>query len=164
MGKLVVVLNDAVKGKDKHNVVGQAQNPAPIPPVIPYVGIGTFDYEGKMLLQLSDFVRINGKPVAIKTSQSMLNPQEPIPPVGKHSGPQGKMFIPPVPKPIEITLNIIDPIGIGKPSVIAGSSFVKINGIPVLLDKDKMDTCDGLMIPMNSTVTASNQNFVSCSG
>ena len=61
------------------------------------------------------------------------------------------------------TLDITDPVGEGKPSATAGSSFVKIAGDAVLLDGDKIDTCDGLSIPMNSTVTAQNQDFVSCS-
>jgi hypothetical protein len=60
-------------------------------------------------------------------------------------------------------LSITDPVGTGKPSSTAGSSFVKIASVAVLLDSDKIDTCDGLSIPMNSTVTAEKQDFLKCS-
>jgi hypothetical protein len=164
MGKLVIVQNDKVEGTDKHNVSGNATNPAAPPPTVPYGGVGDFDYVGKMTDQLSDFVKIGGKAVAVKSSKSSLNPGENASPSGKHSGPAGKNFIPPSPAPIAITLSITDPIGEGKPSATSGSSFVKVASSSVLLDGDKIDTCDGLSIPMNSTVTSENQDFVSCSG
>jgi hypothetical protein len=164
MGKLIVVENDKVEGTDKHNVSGQATNPSPPPPpTVPYTGVGDFDYVGKMTDQLSDFVKINGKPVALKSSKSSLNPGESSPPTGKHSGPAGKNFQPPTPVPIAASLSITDQIGEGKPSATSGSSFVKVASTAVLLDGDKIDTCDGLSVPMNSTVTAENQDFVSCS-
>jgi hypothetical protein len=163
MGKLIVVENDKVEGTDKHNVTGQATNPSPPPPTVPYTGVGDFDYVGKMTDQLSDFVRIDGKQVALKNSKSALNPGENMPPSGKHSGPMGNNFKPPSPKPIPWSLSIKDPIGEGTPGATSGSSFVTVNGVAVLLDDDKIDTCDGLGVPMNSTVTAENQDFVSCS-
>lgn len=164
MGKLIVVENDKVEGTDKHNVSGNATNPAPSPPTVPYTGVGVFDYKGKMTDQLSDFVCINGKPAALKNSKSSLNPGEDSSPIGNHSGPKGKNFIPSTPEPIPLTLSITDqPIGEGNPSSTSGSSFVKVDGVEVLLDSDKIDTCDGMGIPMNSTVTAENQDFVSCS-
>jgi uncharacterized Zn-binding protein involved in type VI secretion len=75
----------------------------------------------------------------------------------------GSNFMPPAPEPNPITLLISDPIGEGNPSATSGSSFVKVDGQALLLDGDAIDTCDGLNIPMNSTVTAENQSFVSCS-
>lgn len=167
MGKLVVVENDKVEGTDKHNLTGPG-NTVPPPPPVPatYVGVGSFDYVGKMTDQLSDFVKIDGKPVAVKTSKSSLNPGETAPPAGKHSGPAVKNPVQPLDAPIKAivpSLQITDPVGEGKPSGIAGSKFVKIASTAVLLDADKIDTCDGLSIPMNSTVTAENQSFVSCS-
>ena len=160
MGKLAVVENDKVEGTDKHNVSGNATTPSG---PVPYGGVGDFDYVGKMTDQLSDFVKIDGKPVALKNSKSSLNPGEDIPPSGKHSGPMGKNFVPSAPAPIPISLSITDPIGEGNPSATSGSSFVKVDSVEVLLDSDKIDTCDGLGIPLNSTVTAENQDFVSCS-
>lgn len=161
MGKLIIVENDKVAGTDKHNVAGNATNPAAPPPTVPYKGVGDFDYVGKMTGDLSDLVKIAGKPVATKESKSALNLGEDT--SGKHAGLKGKNFVPPTPQPIAATLKITDKIGEGKPSATSGSSFVKINGVAVLLNDDKIDTCDGLEIPTNSTVTAENQDFVCCS-
>jgi hypothetical protein len=165
MAKLIVVENDKVEGTDKHNVFGAlgGVNPAPPPDAIPYTGVGDFKYVGKMTDQLSDFVSINGTPVALKNSKSSLNPGESSP-GGNHSGPNGTNFLPPTPVPIPAKLNITDVIGEGTPSATAGSSFVTIGGVAILLDVDKIDTCDGTGKPMNSTVTAENQDFVTCSG
>lgn len=168
MGKLIIVENDKVEGTDKHNVKGPGTTNSTPPSAATYIGVGDFDYAGKMTDQLSDFVKIAGKPVALKSSKSSLNPGESAPPEGKHSGPKGKNLAPPDTGPIIPTmpsLQITDtPIGEGKPSASSGSSFVKVNSTAVLLDGDKIDTCDGLSKPMNSTVTAENQDFVSCSG
>jgi len=168
---LIVVENDKVEGTDKHNVSGQTTNSTlpqpPAPPTVPYTGVGDFQYVGKMTDQLSDFVKIGGKPVALKSSKSSLNPGESAPPSGKHSGPAGSNFTPPVAPGIlpliTPSLKIDDTIGEGNPSASSGSSFVKVASTAVLLDGDKIDTCDGLSVPMNSTVTAENQDFVSCS-
>lgn len=160
MSKLVVIQDDPVEGIDKHNVSGNAQPPPPAP----YSGIGDFDYQGKMTDELSDFVQINGQSLALMTSKSALNPGEDIRPVGKHSGPQGKSFQPPSPPPLPETLMIMDPIGEGTPNLLsAGSNFVTVEGTAVLLDGDKIDTCDGTGSLGNSTVTANGQDFVSCS-
>lgn len=161
MGKKIIVQNDPVQGTDKHNVSGQATNPGAPPPTIAYTGVGDFDYVGKMTDALSPFVQIGGKPVAVKSSKSSLNPGESA--TGKHSGPMGKNFVPPTPAPVPASLSISDPVGEGRPSATAGSTFVSIEGTPVLLDGDKIDTCDGLSIPMNSTVTSDQQTFVACS-
>ncbi len=168
MGKLIVVENDKVEGTDKHNVSGFAPNPAvpPVPPEIAYVGVADFDYAGKMTDELSDFVTIGGSPVALVSSKSSLDPGEDAPPSGKHLGMNGKAFvqIPPMPPPtVDLRLAITDPIGEGKPSAGTGSSFFTVGGVAALLDGDAIDTCDGLGVPMNSTVTAENQDFVSAS-
>lgn len=164
MGKLLIVDKDAVRGTDKHNVSGQATNPAAPPPTVPYVGVGDFVYTGAMTAELSDFVRIAGIPVALTTSRSSLDPGQDVPPAGGHSGPAGSGFTPPTPTPIPPSLMITDPIGVGRPSAGAGSGFVSVAGRPVLLDGDAIDTCDGLARPGNSTVTSSHQSFVSASG
>jgi len=166
MGKLIIVENDKVEGTDKHNVSGTGPNPSGTPPTAPFTGIGDFEYLGKMTDELSDFVKIAGKPVALKSSKSSLNPGETTP-AGKHVGMAGSNFIPagPVPTPTQDpTLSITDPVGEGKPSASSGSSFVKIDSTAVLLDADKIDTCDGIVpTNSNSTVTSEKQDFVSCS-
>ena len=164
MGKLVVVQNDKVEGTDTHNVAGTG----PVPPNATgsFKGTGRFDYKGKMTDQLSDFVKINDKPVALKSSKSSLNAGESAP-TGKHGGPNGSAYAPGpgsvAAQPTTSTLSITDPIGPGTPNTGAGSTFVKIASTAVLLDGDKIDTCDGISTPMNSTVTAGEQDFVSCS-
>ena len=159
MSKLLVVKNDSVEGTDKHNVSGTAKPP---PPGEPYIGVGEFDYVGKMTDQLSDFVKIDGSPAALIISKSSLNPGEDVTPTGKHSGPKGNRFVPAAPPPIKASLKIEgDPIGEGNPSDEAGSSFLRIDGDRVLLDGDPIDTCDGL--GNVSTVTAEHQDFVSAS-
>ena len=160
MGKLVIVEDDRVNGVDKHNISGLQAAGSPPPS---YSGTGEYEYHGKMVDQLSKFIQINGKPAAITSSKSTLDPGEDSFPTGRHSGPRGKNFLPSVPAPNSSTLNITDPIGTGSPSATSGSTFVKINGIAILLDGDKIDTCDGLGQTMNSSVTAGNQDFVSCS-
>lgn len=164
MAKLLIVEKDAVRGTDKHNVSGMATNPAPPPPTVPYVGVGDYTYTGAMTDELSDFVFIDGMPVALTTSRSSLDLRQDVPPAGGHSGPAGSKFTLPTPVPIPLTLRITDPIGVGRPNVGAGSGFVSVAGRPVLLDGDAIDTCDGLGIPANSTVTSSRQSFVSASG
>jgi hypothetical protein len=158
MNKLVVVANDKVEGTDKHKVSGQMSSGSPPPP---YSGVGDFDYVGKMTDGLSDFVRVDGQPVALVSSQSSLDPGEDVSPTGRHSGPMGSNFVPSGPNPA--TLTITDPVGAGDPNAAAGSTFVSVDGDAVLLDGDAIDTCDGTGMPANSTVTAENQDFVSCS-
>lgn len=163
MAKLLIVEGDPVSGTDKHNVSGMATNPVAPPPTVPYVGVGDYTYIGAMTGELSDFVRIAGMPVALTTSRSSLDLGQDVPPAGGHSGPAGLGFTPPSPMPIPLTLVITDPVGVGRPSVGAGSGFVSVAGRPVLLDGDPIDTCDGLGLPGNSTVTSLRQNFVSAS-
>jgi uncharacterized Zn-binding protein involved in type VI secretion len=163
MGKLVVVEGDAVQGTDKHNVSGDATNPAPPPPpTVPYTGVGSYKYSGAMIDALSTFVTIAGTPVALVSSKSALNPGETAL-SGGHHGASGSQFVLPTPVPIPATLSIKDSVGTGVPNAAAGSTLVTIGGVKLLLDGDKIDTCDGLSVPGNSTVTASGQSFVTCS-
>jgi len=167
MGTLVVVKGDPVQGADKHNVSGKGPNPAqpPTPPMLDYAGVGEFQYNGAVTDQLSDFVRIASRPVALVTSRSSLNPGEATPLAGKHSGPQGSNFVPsgPAPQPTTATLSITDTIGTGVPNAGAGSALLTVNGVKVLLDADKIDTCSGVGAQAGSTVTAQGQDFVTCS-
>ncbi|WP_119730199.1 hypothetical protein [Thermomonospora amylolytica] len=163
MAALLVVKGDPVRGTDKHNVFGQATNPAAPPPTVPYKGVGSFSYEGTMSERLSDLLSINGVPVALTDSRSSLNPGQTAPPVGKHSGPAGSDFIPPTPQPIPTSLQITDPVGTGTANANVGSALVSVGGRAVLLDGDAIDTCDGLGVKANSTVTAETQDFVRAS-
>jgi hypothetical protein len=61
-------------------------------------------------------------------------------------------------------LSITDVIGTGVPNAAAGSALLTVGGVKVLLDGDKIDTCDGTGSKGNSNVTAAGQSFVSCSG
>jgi hypothetical protein len=165
MGKLVVVKGDPVSGTDTHNVTGQATNPSPPPPTVPYPpgpkGVGDFTYNGAITAGLSDFVTIGGVPVALVTSRSTLNTGEDIPPAGKHSGPQGANFVPPAPAPLAATLSITDtPLGTGVPNAGAGSALLTVGGVKVLLDADEIDTCSGVGASGDSTVSAQGQGFV----
>jgi uncharacterized Zn-binding protein involved in type VI secretion len=171
MGKLVVVSGDAVKGKDTHNVSGIGPNPGAPPPTATFVGTGSYDYVGSMTDSLSTFVKIGGKSVAMVSAKSSLNQGESAPPLGRHSGPKGSNYKPDqasiaqLPTPLgPPLLKITDNIGTGVPNASAGSAVLTIGGVKVLLDGDSIDTCDGLNATGNSTVTASGQSFVNCSG
>jgi hypothetical protein len=161
MSKLVVVKGDPVSGTDTHNVSGKATNPGAPPPTIDYTGMGDFTYNGAVTGQLSDFVRIGGKAVALVSSTSALNEGEDATPKGKHSGPQGTNFVPPTPTPIATSLSITDsPLGTGVPSADAGSALLTVNGTKALLDGNKIDTCSGVKGKEGSTVTSQGQDFV----
>jgi uncharacterized Zn-binding protein involved in type VI secretion len=164
MATLIVVDGDKVEGTDKHNVSGTGTDPS-IPGSNSFSGIADFDYKGSITDGLSDFVSVGGKPVALLSSKSSLDPGETS--VGGHAPTSAKNIVvipPPAIIPgTELVLSISDSIGTGIPSAGTGSTFVSIGGTAVLLDGDSIDTCDGLSIPMNSTVTSENQDFVSCS-
>lgn len=164
MGTLIVVEGDKVEGTDKHNVSGTGTDTS-IPGPNSFTGIADFDYKGSMTDELSGFVNANGKAVAVISSKSSLDPGEDS--VGGHAALSAKnitVIAPPTISPgTEVVTSITDSIGTGVPSAGTGSGFVKIGGEAVLLDGDSIDTCDGLSIPMNSTVTVENQDFVSCS-
>jgi hypothetical protein len=155
MGKLVVVQGDAVTGTDTHPVTWVSPPPASL--TVP--GTADYQYVGSITDQLSTFVTIGGKPVALVTSQSSIKPGA----AGGHVAALGKNLTPPAPPPTPGSL-IFAPliVGVGKPNAGSGSSLLKIGGVKVLLDADKMDTCDGTGSG-NSTVAASGQSFVTCS-
>lgn len=158
MGKLIVVKDDPVQGTDTHNVTGSATPP---PPGVTYTGVADFTYAGAVTGQLSDFVTVDGTPVALVTSRSALNAGEDVPPTGKHSGPTGKNFVPLTPAPVTATLSITDtPLGTGVPNAGAGSALLTVGGTKVLRDADKIDTCSGVKGKAGSTVTAQGQDFV----
>lgn len=164
MGTLIVIDGDKVEGTDNHNVIGTGvPSPTP-PPTVPITATADFDYKGSMTDELSEFVSINGGVIALVTSKSSLDPGEDA--IGGHAPISAKNIatvVPAVNAESELITKIVDPIGIGIPSASAGSSFVKIDGDSVLLDGDKIDTCDGKSTIENSTVTVENQDFVSCS-
>jgi hypothetical protein len=155
VGKLVVVKGDPVTGTDKHNVTATIMNTGD------YTGVGDFTYNGSVTNQVSDFVQIAGTPVALVTSHSTLNPGEDVPPTGKHTGPQGKNFVPELP-PSNVASAVIKdtPLGTGVPNAGAGSALLTVGGVKVLLNADKIDTCSGVDAKADSTVTAQGQNFV----
>ena len=167
MTKLLVVRGDPVRGKDTHEVMGNATNPSPPPPTVAYppsgIATGRFDYVGSMTEALSDLVLIGGRPVAVVSSGSSLDAGQDTPPGGKHSGPAGSAFQPTAPAPLAATLSITDSIGPGHPSATAGSAFVTVNGVAVLLDGDRIDTCDAMGATGNSTVSAAGQSLVTAS-
>lgn len=156
MGKAVIIADDPVTGKDKHNVAGLDSTPPPAGPK-PYKGVGEFAYKGKMKTSLSSLVKIGGKAVAVRTSGSMLDPAP-----GDHIPVKGSNWQP-TPAPNVATLQITDPIGPGRPSAGSGSAFVKAGGSSLLLDGDRIDTCDGTGATGNSSVSAKGQQFVTCS-
>lgn len=160
MGKLLVVQGDAVSGTDTHTIAGFFKAGSPPPP---YSGTGDYTYNGKITDGLSTFVKIGGKAVALVTSTSSLNSGE-TSKGGGHSPESGlpSKYVPPGPD--TSTLQFVPPIkGVGVPNAAAGSALLTLGGVKVLLDTDKIDTCDGTG-SANSTVTASGQSFVNCSG
>ena len=153
MAKLVVVKGNPVEGTDTHNVTGSIGNS-------PYTGTGDYKYHGSVTDKLSGLVTIAGTPVALVTSRSSLNPGEDTP-AGAHGGPQGSNFNPAgTPSPVSI---IDTPLGTGVPSSGAGSGVLTVNGVKVLLDGDKLDTCGPTPTKAASAVTAQGQDFVTCS-
>ena len=163
MSRLIVVENDKVQGTDTHNVSGTGTDSSTSSPA-PFQGTAEFDYKGSMTDELSDFLSIDGKPVALVSSKSSLDPGEDS--TGGHAPLNAKNITVITPATItpgtEAVSKILDPIGTGIPSMGTGSAFVKIVGDAVLFDGDSIDTCDGLGGTANSTVTAENQDFVSC--
>ncbi|MFG1947051.1 hypothetical protein [Nonomuraea sp. NPDC048826] len=162
MSRLVVVKGDPVRGTDQHNVQGQATNPAPPPPTVPYVGVAAFDYVGAITDQVSDFVTADDVPIALVTSRSTLDPGQTTS-AGRHAGPQGAAFVPPAPPPIPASLTITDaPLGVGMPNAAAGSALLTVDGVKVLLDGDLIDTCSGIGAPAGSKVSARGQSYLTC--
>lgn len=159
MGKTIVVQGDPVQGEDVHEVVGlDSQTPPAVPQ--PYNGTARYKYEDSIKEELCDFVNINGLALALVSSRSRLAVGS-----GGHIPASGKSFNPPSPPPNAGTLQFkkAGAIGPGKPSANAGSRFVTVGGTAVLLDQDKIDSCDDTGATGNSTVSASGQSFVACS-
>ena len=126
MGKLVVVQDDSVQGTDTHKVTGPA---VPPPPGSTFVGTGSYQYKGGMTGNLSTFVKISGKPVALVISQSSLNPGE-TSPGGGHNAMSGTNFKPTSPVPVPASLNFVPPVvGMGVPNTAAGSALLTIGEI-----------------------------------
>ena len=162
MPKLLVVKGDPVSGTDQHNVKGDFTNPSPPPATLPSVWVGDYGYAGSITDGLSDFVTVNGTPLALTSSQSSLDPGEAA--SGKHFGANGGNFQPTAPAPIPATLSITDsPLGGGTPNAGAGSGLLTVNGVRALLAGDAIDTCSGIGVPADSAVAAQGQDFVSCS-
>jgi hypothetical protein len=155
MGKLVVVQGDAVQGKDTHTVTWVG----PAPASTPVSGTADFQYIGTITAMLSAFVKMGGQPVALASSQSSLKPGA----AGGHLPVLATDLKPIAPPPTPGSLTLAPAIvGVGKPNAASGSSLLTIGKVKVLLDGDKMDTCDNTG-SANSTVTASGQTFVKCS-
>jgi uncharacterized Zn-binding protein involved in type VI secretion len=163
MAKMIAVEGDAVEGTDTHNVAGPGTGPDGA-----YTGTGKFKYHGRITDGLSTLVKIDGKPVALVSSKSSLNPGEDT--AGDHFGPKavGSAYkkapdsVSSV--PVTLTLLISDTgIGTGTPNASAGSMLLTIENKRVLLDGDAIDTCDCNDTPKNSSVNATGQGFVSCS-
>jgi hypothetical protein len=152
MGTLVTVEGDPVTGTDTHAVTGTFPNGNP------YSGTGDFTYAGSITGGLCDFVRVGGKPLALVTSTSTLDPGE----AGtRHNALNGSNYNP---STIPPALLFAPPIvGDGAPSAGVGSSFVAAGGVKVLLDGDDIDTCNIPGGKASSTVAAQGQDFVSCS-
>ncbi|MBZ0288219.1 MAG: hypothetical protein K8I30_11440 [Anaerolineae bacterium] len=150
MAKKVIVQNDVVSGTCKHAYAGQDASSAPCN------GTGDYSYSGKMDAQLSDFVTIGGKPMALKTSQSHLPSGDPA-----HLATAATVKNPASCTPASFTTLLT--VGLGKPNSAAGSTFVTVGGTAVLLDSDKMDTCGEETNNGASSVASSQQTFVNCS-
>lgn len=152
MGMLVIVEGDPVTGTDTHAVTGTFPNGNP------YSGTGDFTYAGSITGGLSDFVRVDGKPLALVTSASTLDPGE----AGtRHSALGGSNYSPSTIPPALIFAPPV--VGDGAPNAGAGSSFVAVGGVKVLLAGDDIDTCKIPGGQASSTVAAQGQDFVSCS-
>lgn len=159
MGKSMVVQGDPVQGEDAHEIMGLDSQTPPAGPQ-PYAGTARYKYEDAIKEQLCDFIKINGIALALVTSGSRLAAGS-----GGHVPALGKSFNPAAPPPNKATLQFkkAGAIGPGKPSAGAGSRFVKAGGQAVLLDGDKIDSCDDTGATGNSSVRASGQSFVTCS-
>jgi uncharacterized Zn-binding protein involved in type VI secretion len=154
MGKLVVVEGDPVTGNDIHTVSGTTSQGSL------YLGTGKFAYNGSVTAQLSDFVSIDGTPVALVASGSSLGPTETA--TGGHGPLSGSDFSAPGPAPKSPVSFLDAPLGAGSPSSGAGSGLLTVDGVKVLLDGDSFDTCGPAPTTAGSSVAAQGQEFVTC--
>jgi hypothetical protein len=157
MSKLLAVEGDPVDGKDTHNVTGPSVSN---PPVVTS-WTGDYTYKGKLTDGLSDFVTVGGKPLALVTSGSELRAEGTV----DHTAARGGNFNPPSPPPNLGMLKFVPATGVGagRPSQDAGSALLTVNGVKALLDGDSFNTCGIPGGSKSSTVTAKNQDFVTCS-
>ena len=101
MGELVVVKGDPVSGTDKHHVSGQATNPSPPPPTVPYTGVADFDVQrrddraAQRLRPHRRRSRWRWSPATVR-STPVRTPHRPA----STAGPQGTNFVPPTPVPV----------------------------------------------------------------
>ncbi len=121
-------------------------------------------YIGKITDSLSAFVKIGGKPVAVVTSKSLAESWRDRAAGGRTLRGRGQQL-----SAACACANPHQPFDYrrdrhGRTERLGGSGVLTIGGVKVLLDGDKIDTCDGLGTPANSTVTAAGQSFVNCSG
>ena len=151
MAKLLILKKDPVDGKDTHAVSGLLKSD----PTKPYAGTGDYTYKGEVTEGLSDFVRIDGIPLAVVTSASKLRDD------GKdaHAAKNGSNFIPDGPD-TSLAVLFVPPTGVGdgKPGTAAGSTLVRVAGAKALLDGDKFDTCG--VGTGTATVAAKKQSWV----
>jgi hypothetical protein len=155
MAKKIVVKGDKVSGTDTHGVQGPGTTQGGQSAT--FTGTASYSYDGSITDDLSDFVTVAGVPVALVTSGSTLT-------AGSHTPSSGTSFTPATPiTPIPASLQFTGTVGKGKPGQGAGSTFVEVGGAPVLLDGDKLDTCGSEPGTGNSSVAASEQDFVQVS-
>jgi uncharacterized Zn-binding protein involved in type VI secretion len=153
MGKSIIVQGDRVQGSDEHEVAGTYTTPSGS---VQGTWKASYAYDGKVADGLSRFVRIAGRPVALRSSGCTLPP-----PGHDATSPTNKALLVPVPE--TLTAFVTQPDGKGLPSKGAGSAFVRVGGTAVLLDGDGFDTCGTTPGQGNSTVSAGGQDFVRCS-
>jgi hypothetical protein len=139
--KALVVEGDEVKGKDTHAVVVKLPNGATSP------GTAAYDWKGKTKAGDGGFFTVGGTPVCTKADKTASGPSHTLD--ASSVTPQG-------------TVDSVSPTpsDAAAPSQGAGSSFLKVAGQPVLLDKDTFDGCDNAIAAVgNLTVTASQSFF-----
>ncbi|SCL34969.1 hypothetical protein GA0070624_5131 [Micromonospora rhizosphaerae] len=157
MGKALIVKNDPVDGADTHQVTGSTTSSPPAA----YTGTGDYQYQGAVTGGLSEFVTVNGIPLAVVTSTSSLRAEG----ATAHQALSGGNYQPPAPAPNPATLTFTPATGVGdgKPGAAAGSALLTAGGAKALLDGDPFDTCGIPGGKGKGTVTAQGQAFVTCS-
>jgi hypothetical protein len=157
MAKALIVKNDPVDGTDTHQVTGLTTSSPPAT----YTGTGDYQYQGAVTGGLSDFVTVNGIPVAVVTSTSSLRAEG----ATAHQALSGANYQLPTPAPNPGTLRFIPATGVGdgKPGAAAGSALLTIGGVKALLTGEKFDTCGIPGGKGKGTVAAQGQTFVTCS-
>ena len=162
MGRALIVENDPVRGTDTHNVSGSNTNAPPDP----YTGTGDYDYDGAMTERLIDFVtdrrdeRSPWSPAGARCSTRTRTAAGGEGTQARRAATSRRRRRRRTPRRWSIT---DAPLGTGVPNAGAGSTLLTVDGVQVLLDGDDIDTCSGVGAPAGSTVTATGQDFVTCS-